>query len=127
MEILSADAAASIEDVVSFIGTDASGSFGILARRERFVTMLSWGACRFQTSGGRRSYVATPGGALSFDAGLLRIATTRFFLGDDYASLLQRLAERMRAEADDTKAVRQVLRELDSELLRRLAAPEGRA
>ena len=38
-----------IDDVVTFVGEDASGSFGILANHARMMTVLVMGLARFKT------------------------------------------------------------------------------
>jgi F-type H+-transporting ATPase subunit epsilon len=41
-----------IEAVTSFVGQDASGSFGILPGRAGFMTILSFGLARFRVADG---------------------------------------------------------------------------
>ena len=50
-----------IDDVTSFVGTDASGSFGIQPGRARFMTILEYGLSRFHTTSGDWIYLACPG------------------------------------------------------------------
>lgn len=121
IELSSENAAESIDGIVSFVGSDESGSFGILADREPLVTALAWGLCRFSTDEGKTHFLAFPGGVLTFADGVLHIATPRYLRDDDSVALLARLEEGMRTEAEDRRAMRQVLRNLDRELLRRLA------
>lgn len=120
IEIASEDAAETIAGVESFVGGDESGSFGILANHEPLVTALSWGLCRLRTMGGNVQYLAFPGGILSFDDNVLTIATQHFLREDDSSVILEKLDERMRSERKDRQATREMLHNLDRELLRRL-------
>ena len=53
-----------IEDVFSFVAEDGSGSFGLQAGHERFITVLRFGLARWRTRDGVWHYVAMPGGVL---------------------------------------------------------------
>jgi F-type H+-transporting ATPase subunit epsilon len=118
-----------IEGVVSFVGRDDSGSFGILSGREPFATILSWGLCSLQVQAERR-YVALPRGVLYFAEDVLRICAHRFVLDDDPERIVERLAQEMRQEEATSRDLHALLRDLDRELLRRLTAqrlPIGRS
>jgi F-type H+-transporting ATPase subunit epsilon len=109
--------------VVSFVGSDASGSFGILGGREPFATTVSWGICRLRMADQVVwRYLALPGGVLSFASGRLHIAARRYFLDDDPERIVKTLTEQMRAEDQRTRDVHELLRDLDRELMRRLLA-----
>jgi len=120
IELSSEEAAETIAGVESFVGADESGSFGILADHEPLVTALSWGLCRYRTSDGAVEFVALPGGILSFSDGALRIATSQYLRAPDSAAILAKLDERMRIEQRERHAMREMLHNLDRELLRRL-------
>lgn len=120
IDLASEDSEESIGGVLSFVGSDASGSFGILADREPLVTALEWGLCRFRTADRNAHFLALPGGILSFADGVLHIATRRYLRDDDSSALLTRLARTAHTEEEDRRAMRQVLHNLDRELLRRL-------
>lgn len=120
VEITSEDTAETIEAVESFVGVDESGSFGILAGREPLVTALSWGLCRLRTAGDIVEFLALPGGILSFENNVLHLATQHYLRAEDSSTILEELDERMRSELEDRRAMREMLRNLDRELLRRL-------
>lgn len=123
LELVSEEGQESIDRIVSFVGADESGSFGILANREPLITILSWGLCCFTTADGARQYVGMPGGVLSFAGGVLHIATPRYIRAAESQALLTQLDESMRTEEEDRRHLREVLHNLDREFLRRLAQP----
>ncbi len=53
----------------SFIGEDASGSFGLQAGHARFMTILEFGLARFRTAEADWQYLALPGALLYFAQG----------------------------------------------------------
>ena len=55
-----------IADVTSFVGEDASGSFGILAGHARMMASLVIGLARFRTGEDNWKYLALPGTGLIF-------------------------------------------------------------
>ena len=120
VEIAAEDASETIENVESFVGVDESGSFGILAGREPLVTALGWGLCRLRKVDGGIEFLALPGGILSFADDVLHLAARHYFRASDSTAILQQLDERMRAELRDRREMREMLHNLDRELLRRL-------
>lgn len=111
-----------IGDIVSFVGRDASGSFGILAGREPFATSLLWGLCEIRSAGGGELFLAVAGGILFYDGVALRVATRRFLIDPDGARIIAQLAAEDSSEATTTRSMHAMLRSLDRELLRRLLA-----
>ena len=73
-----------IERVVSFVGEDPSGSFGVLAGHERLMTWLTLGLARFRTDEGPWQYLAVPGAVLYFADNELSISTRRYVIDADY-------------------------------------------
>ena len=55
-----------INDVTSFVGEDASGSFGILTGHARMMTSLVFGLARFRIDENPWQYLALPGAVLYF-------------------------------------------------------------
>lgn len=106
--------------VCSFVGEDASGSFGILPGHGRFMTSLVFGLARFRTTGDAWNYLALPGGVLYMAGDELRIATRRYLLDDDYRRVSERLRAELLAEEQALAAVRSSLRRMEDELFRRL-------
>ena len=73
-----------IEQVTSFVGEDATGSFGILARHTRMMTSLVFGLARFRTVENAWQYLALPGAVLYFNDNELSLSTRRYLMDDDY-------------------------------------------
>ncbi|MCB1906472.1 MAG: hypothetical protein KDH15_03800 [Rhodocyclaceae bacterium] len=110
-----------VDAVESFVGTDASGRFGILAGRAPLVTVLRFGLARFRQAGSERwRFLALPGGALQFDAGRLSIACRHFTVGDDAAALLADLTAEARREDARRADLRHNLDRFERMLMRRL-------
>lgn len=55
-----------IAGVRSFVGEDATGSFGILPGHARFMTILVFGMARFRLEDADWQYLAAPGGGALF-------------------------------------------------------------
>lgn len=109
-----------IEDVVSFVGGDASGAFGLLAHHARMMTALEFGMARFRTVDGRWHYVALPGAVAYFVDNALHLATRRYVLSDDYRVVADAVENTLRAEERTLRGLRQSVGRLDREILRRL-------
>lgn len=109
------------EGVRQFIGADGSGAFGILAGHEALVAVLRYGLARFEDASGVWRYAALPGGILRFRDNALSIAAVRYFLGDEPAALVERLAAEMARDDSELSVARQTLVKIDRSLLRRLA------
>jgi len=107
-------------DVVSFVGEDASGSFGILAGHERLITSLLTGLARFRTASSDWQYVAVPGAILYFDEDVLSVCTRRCLVGDDYECISAALREQILAEESKMAAMKQNLHRMEEEVFRRL-------
>jgi len=109
-----------IEGVTSFVGEDASGSFGIQPHHTRFMTVLNFGLARFRCGGDPWQYLALPGALLYFVGNEMRITTRRYLRDDDYARISRLLEEEMTAEERELSAVKKSLRRMEEELMRRL-------
>jgi len=110
-----------IEEVGSFIGKDASGSFGIRPGAERFMTALSFGLSRFIRSDGETEYVACPGGILYFAANELRIATRLYIRNTDLNLITKLLNDFLVKDEEIVREVKRNLHKLDQEILKKLA------
>ena len=118
-----------IEDVLSFVAEDASGSFGIQPGHARFVTVLEFGLASFRTASAGWRYVAAPGAVVRFARNELHLATRRYVCGADYERIRDALRQQLRAEEDALREIRLSLRRLEESMLRRLwqlARGEGR-
>ncbi len=108
------------EGVASFVGTDASGSFGILAGHERFVTVLAVGLARFRAADAPWRYLALPGGVLYFDRDELTVATRRCVVGEDYRAISTALEQELLAEEQELVAIKSSLHQMEEQVLKRL-------
>lgn len=109
-----------IEGVSSFVGQDASGSFGILPGRARFITVLDYGLARFRLPEGNWHYLACPGAVLSFADDQLFLNTRRYLRDDHYERVSELLTGQLTEEEAELKSVKDNLQRLEQELFRRL-------
>lgn len=109
-----------IREVHTFVGEDASGSFGILPNHSRMMTVLVIGLARFRTDESGWRYLAMPGAILYFNDNLLTISTRRYLLDDDYTRISTALQEQLLAEEEQLHATRESLRRMEEALLKRL-------
>jgi F-type H+-transporting ATPase subunit epsilon len=109
-----------IDDVTSFRGTDASGSFGILAGHERMMTVLEFALARFGTANGSWQYVALPGGVLYFVENELFISTHRFILGDDYNTIAAAVSGTLAQQEEQMQDLKRSITRIEREMTRRL-------
>ena len=109
-----------IEGVTSFVGEDATGSFGILPDHIRFMTVLNFGLARFRCGGGHWQYLALPGALLYFVGNEMRITTRRYLRDEDYARISRLLEEEMTAEERNLSTMKESLRRMEEEIMRRL-------
>lgn len=106
--------------VSSFVGEDASGSFGILPNHGRFLTILGFGLARFRHADGQWRFIAIPGAVLSFAGNELVISTRRYLLDTDHRRIGKALDKELRREEEDLSAIRENLRRLEKEMLKSL-------
>jgi len=109
-----------IEAVTSFVGEDASGSFGILAGHARMTTALAVGLARFRVDDQPCQYLALPGALLYFCDNLLTIITRHYVRGDDYTRIVSALEEQLLAEEQELRATKQSLHRMEEEVLKRM-------
>ena len=109
-------------NVRSFVGADASGSFGILAGHARMTTALVVGLARFLDASEVWQYVAMPGAILYFADERLTLTARRCFVGNDYKEISAALQRRMLAEEQALAKIKTSLHRLEEEMLRRLWA-----
>ncbi|MCW5659981.1 MAG: hypothetical protein KIT60_19955 [Burkholderiaceae bacterium] len=121
VQLLAADRGQTLDDVVSFVGEDGSGSFGLMAHHVRFMTALSFGLARLRTADGSWHYAGLPGGLLYFVDNELRISTRRYVIGGDAAAIADLLAQEMLAEEQVLAQTRRKLRRLEAQMLERMA------
>jgi F-type H+-transporting ATPase subunit epsilon len=109
-----------IGNVISFVGEDDSGSFGILAGHARFMTTLKTGLARFCSSDHRWRFLAQPGAALYFQDGVLTLSTRRYLIDDDYDRISRTLRQQLMVEESRLQEMKQSLRRMEEEIFRRL-------
>jgi F-type H+-transporting ATPase subunit epsilon len=120
LEIQAAAQTLQVPRVISFIGEDASGSFGLQAGHARFMTILEFGLARFRTAEDDWQYLALPGALLDFSPAGLWIGARHFLLDRNYARISRLLQEQLRAEEQALQVTKTSLRRMEEELLRRL-------
>ena len=118
-----------VDGVTSFIGSDDSGTFGLMAGHERFMTSLRFGLARFRVGDDDWEYLAVPGALLYFHDNRLELNTRSYLRDRDYERISHLLSTQLAAEEDELAAVRHSLRRLEGEMLRRLweLGRDGRA
>ena len=109
-----------LSDVVSFTGEDASGSFGIMANHERFMTCLVFGMARIRTLDGNLQYLAMPGGVLYFADNMLSISTRHFIIDTDYEQISTVLQNQLVEEEGRLMTLKRSLHNMETELFKRL-------
>lgn len=109
-----------LDGIVSFVGEDASGSFGLMAGHGRFVTSLVFGLARLRYADGRWDYLALPGAVAYFDKGQLTLSTRRYLRGDDYTRISQALREELVQEEQDLTEFKHSLQQMERAMLLRL-------
>ena len=120
LQLQDATHADSIAGVISFVGEDDSGSFGILAGHAHFITTLEMGLARFRTGDAGWRYLAVPGAVLHFRDGVLTLSTRRYLLDDDYDRISRTLRQQLLAEEARLQEMKQSLRRMEEEIFRRL-------
>jgi len=109
-----------ITGVTSFVGEDASGSFGILAGHARMLTVLITGLARFRVGPDNWQYLAVPGALLYFRDNVLTLSTRRYLLDADYTRISQALQQQLLAEEEQLHSMTTSLHRLEEEMLKRL-------
>jgi len=109
-----------VDQVVSFVGEDDSGSFGIQAGHRRMMTQLVFGLARFRTLQASWQYLAMPGAILYFDRDRLLLNTRRYFLSEDMGQMTRVLHDTLAAEEQALAQMKENLERLEEGVLQRL-------
>lgn len=109
-----------VEGVETFVGRDPSGSFGLLAGHERFMTTLVFGLSRFRCPGAAWEYLAVPGALVYFREDALVLSTRRYLRDLDYGRISGLLLDQLAAEERELATIQESLHRLEGEMLRRL-------
>lgn len=109
-----------IDGVISFVGEDDSGSFGILPGHGRMMTLLTFGLARFRTIDQEWEYLALPGALAYFLDNELHLSARRYVRGKDYEGISEVLQKELLAEENALREMKQSLRHLEEEMFKRL-------
>ncbi|NVK40323.1 MAG: F0F1 ATP synthase subunit epsilon [Oceanospirillaceae bacterium] len=120
LHLCATDGETRIEGVTSFVGEDASGSFGILAGRATLITSLVFGLAWFRSGDAPWQYLALPGALLHFTDNQLHLYTRRYLLDADYERISAQLQRQLLAEEQRLQSMKQSLRQMEDEVMRRL-------
>lgn len=120
MHLQSATQHERMENVASFVGEDDSGHFGLLADHARAMTVLNFGLARFRVAGAGWEYMALPGAVVYFADNVLIVSTRRYVHDSDYARVVQVLRKELAAEEEALREIKDSVRQLEEEVLRRL-------
>jgi F-type H+-transporting ATPase subunit epsilon len=109
-----------IHNVVSFVGEDNSGQFGILAHHDRMMTCLKFGLAWFRYANNEIDYLALPGAIIYFIDNQLYISTRHYFRNKDYQVIQTSIAKELQIEEENLLCIKESLHHLDEEILKRL-------
>jgi F-type H+-transporting ATPase subunit epsilon len=109
-----------IKNITSFVGEDASGSFGILAGHTRMITSLVIGLARFRVGEEDWQYLALPGAVLYFHDNMLTLCTRHFLLDNDYMRISEALQQQLLSEEEKLHTMKESLHRMEEELLKRM-------
>ena len=109
-----------VENVISFIGEDDSGSFGVLPKHARMMTLLRFGLARFRVLGEDWEYLALPGALAYFLDGELHLSTRHYLRDKDYDRISTALEQELLVEEENLQVVKQSLHRLEEEMFKRL-------
>ena len=109
-----------INNVISFVGVDSSGSFGILAGHARMMTFLQFGLSWFRYDNDKVEYLALPGGLLYFVENKLIISAHSYLRNTNYQLMVDALDHELRAEEEKISSLKESLHQLDTEMLKHL-------
>ena len=121
VHLYAADRYERIDGAVSFVGEDRTGSFGLLARHERFMTVLDFGLACITLTDGSRQFVGFPGGLAYFVDNELRISTRRYLRDTHVGRITEALTRELLEEEAELQLTRRKLHRLEAEMLKRLA------
>ena len=109
-----------ITGVTTFVGEDASGSFGLQAHHARFMTTLVFGLSRFRVADLDWQYLAMPGAVLYFKQNELTLSTRHFLIDSDFQRISSTLMQHLITEEEKLRASRESLHRMEQAMLKRL-------
>jgi F-type H+-transporting ATPase subunit epsilon len=120
IQLQSANQYEQLDDVVSFVGEDSSGSFGLMQGHGCFITALVFGLARLRYADGRWDYLALPEAVVYFDKNLLTLSTRHYLRGEDYTRISQVLREELVQEEQALLQFKQSLEQMERAMMLRL-------
>ena len=120
MRLQSTAQSETFQNVVSFVGEDASGQFGLLSHHARMMTCLVYGLATIRYDTNDIDYLAVPGGLLYFRNNRLVISTRQYVRNKDYDVILTALDETFQIEEQNLSRIKDSLHRLDESMLKRL-------
>jgi len=109
-----------ITGVTSFVGEDATGSFGIQPNHARFMTTLVYGLARFRLGTEDWQYLALPGAVVYFNKNELMISTRHFLIDTDLERISTLLGRQLITEEENLHAARDSLGRMEQAMLKRM-------
>ncbi|MEI6333966.1 MAG: F0F1 ATP synthase subunit epsilon [Methylococcaceae bacterium] len=109
-----------ITGVTSFVGEDATGSFGIHSNHARFMTTLIFGLARFSLGTDNWHYLALPGAVVYFNKNELTISTRHFLIDTDLERISVLLEQQLITEEENLRATRESLYRMEQAMLKRM-------
>ena len=116
VHLFAADRYERIDGIASFVGEDKSGSFGLQARHDRFMTVLTFGLARLLSVDGSQEYLGFPGGLLYFIGNELRVSTRRYLRDTDVERITRALTRELLDEEQALQQTRRKLHRLEAEM-----------
>ncbi len=120
VNLLSATQNETIERVVSFVGTDSSGKFGILAHHARIISCLTYGLATLRYETNEIEYLAIPGALLYFISNELYIISQHYFRSKNYQDIVNALDQGLLYEEKKVQSIKESIHELDKHMLKSL-------
>ncbi len=109
-----------INNVISFVGEDASGSFGLMKGHARFITTLVFGLARLRYDDEQWDYLALPGAVVCFDNDQLTLSARRYLRSSDYTQISEALRKELVAEEQALTEFKHSLEQMERAMMLRL-------
>lgn len=109
-----------MDGIRSFVGEDASGSFGLLAGHARFMTCLDYGFCRFKAADDVWQYLAIPSAVLHFGDDVLTLKTRRYILDADYERMTSILDTELWEDEQRLRTMKRSVEQLERAVMKRI-------
>lgn len=109
-----------LAEVVSLIGEDNSGQFGVLASHEPMLACLQPGIVRITAQDKKRLYLAQPGAILQVEPSGVQLVTSRYLISEYIDKLMPMLDELWQTEQQRRTQDKQNQWQLEQALARKL-------